>query len=55
VNPLIEVEKFGDEESLNMFDIPLDPNQITSSHFNLRYNKPLSQKKQSNIDVAYRA
>jgi hypothetical protein len=55
VNPLIEVEKFGEEESLNMFDIPLDPNQITSSHFNLRYNKPLSQKKQSNIDVAYRA
>lgn len=55
VNPLIEVERFGEEDSLNMFDIPLDPNQITSSHFNLRYNKPMSQKKQSNNDLAYRA
>ncbi len=35
VNPMIEVEKFGGEDSLNMFDIPLDPHEITCSQFNL--------------------
>ena len=32
---MIEIENYEEgADSLNMFDIPLDPNQITSSNFN---------------------